>query len=278
MTDLYFLFGICRHVLGLDVEKSGKKLKIEHVLRAVCCMTFQLMAVMDDFSQLYRHFSDLLNMTRDPTFQQLGIKPDIITMLEKILEMLSETSDSLEDSSDDIPSIETGMIDRAHLPPDEITDWNIVPNKDDVLHAGEVFLRPNKTRTPYPDLETYLDIHFRLLMEDFMYPLREAMIPILQKQKKTDGLPSGVRIYENVRFGKSGLVKNDRLVPQRPSSWRFYNVNFQPLPRVDWKVSRRLIYGSLVFLWDGAEELIVATVANRFVTNHVLSLKSFSVR
>ena len=116
---------------------------------------------------------------------------------------------------------------------------------------------------PFPNLETYLDIHFRLLSEDFMHPTRQGLMKMLAGQNA-----GGVRTYGNVTFQpRCGLVYNQFLVPERPSSWRLYHIKFKAPPRVDWSLSRRLIHGSLVFLWDGASELLVATVVDGFYLN-----------
>ena len=115
----------------------------------------------------------------------------------------------------------------------------------------------------FPDLETYLDIHFRLLMEDFLFPLRESFdrLASLNRGKRL----AGVRIYQNARF-ESSLVNLYPAVPDRVSSWKCYRVHFQPHPHVRWVGSKRLIHGSLVCLWDRSESnissLIVATVAS----------------
>lgn len=96
-----------------------------------------------------------------------------------------------------------------------------------------------------------------------MHPTREGILKkLFPDGEQASGGSTGVRIYEQVTFWRGGFNYNPRLIPERPSSWRYYNVKFQRLPKVNWEVSRRLIHGTLVFLWDGAEELIVATVVN----------------
>ena len=100
-----------------------------------------------------------------------------------------------------------------------------------------------------------------------MFPTRQGLIKKLAGQSAAK--PSdGVRTYGNVTFMRGcRLIYNPSLVPERQSSWRLYHIKIQALPQVDWKMSRRLIHGSLVFLWDGAKELFVATVVNGFDLN-----------
>ena len=131
-----------------------------------------------------------------------------------------------------------------------------------MYHTGQVYLRRNLIGQPFPDLETYLDIQFRLLSEDFMFPTRQGLLKAFAGE--IIGRGDGLRIYGKVVFQRGcGQVYHPSLVPERPSSWRLYHIEIQELPRVrNW--NRRLINGSLVFLWDGANELLVATVIDGF--------------
>lgn len=150
-------------------------------------------------------------------------------------------------------------------PPDDVTKWNIVPSQRDILRSDEVFLRPNFVGRSYPDLETYVDVQFRLLAEDFVQPLRHGVAKLLSGKFQPRDVQE-LQIYENATFKRGGLVQDRRrVVPERESSWRIYTVNFKQLPRVNWITSRRLIHGSLVCLWDPtSNDLIVASVAHRF--------------
>lgn len=266
----YNEFYPCRYILDLDVEASGKKLKTEYLLRAVCHVTFQILTVVENVSSLIRpnYFMDLYSTVSNENFQQLSLDTKILSMLETTHQMfggICESSDdsgvaTRHDSESATPFEETEW--TSLQPPDAITDWNIVPNREDVTHVGKVFLRPNKIRAPYPDLENYCDVQFRLMMEDFMYPLRQAILAKLYPEENKANSPhSALRVYEHVTFWRGGLVNNARLIPERHTSWRYYHVKFRKLPKVNWEISRRLIHGSLVFLWDGADELISATVA-----------------
>jgi hypothetical protein len=269
---LYHQVSLCyTHILEMDVESSGKRLKLEHFLRALCKATSLYLTIVSNATIAIRpnFFLDLYNSTKDPSFQCLGIKPRIIDRLLFIHCMLtgneSHQDDSGFDASDTVDVILSEIAEESFMadPPDCITNWNIVPCHRDIFQSDQVFLRPNLLRHSYSDLESYQDIHFRLLMEDFMQPLRQGMFKLTSGQIGPQGVQE-LRIYENVTFKRSGLVQDRWLVPERESSWRFYRVNFMRLPRVNWITSRRLIHGSLVCLWDGLE-VIVASVANRFM-------------
>lgn len=125
--------------MELDVEKSGKKLKVEYLLRAVCYTTFQVLTVVESSTVLIRnnYFSELFNSMLDPNVQELDIDPDVTQMLETTHEMFSgseSSGDSGVEMSDlafqqqlDLTVAETEAV--SLLPPDLITDWNIVPTK-----------------------------------------------------------------------------------------------------------------------------------------------------
>ena len=129
-----------------------------------------------------------------------------------------------------------------------MSDINVLPTSEEIKKKMQKdFLRPNLMSKNFPDLETYLDIHFRLLMEDFLFPLRESF-ERLTSLKGGERLAS-VRIYKTARF-EGNLVNLHPSVPDRVSSYKCYRVRFQPQPNVRWDGSKRLIHGSLVCLWD----------------------------
>lgn len=63
-----------------------------------------------------------------------------------------------------------------HLKPaDNYIEASIVPTASEIRTEDEPFLRPNLIDGRYPSALTYLDVQFRLLREDFIAPLREAV-------------------------------------------------------------------------------------------------------
>ena len=60
-------------------------------------------------------------------------------------------------------------------PVDNYIEANIVPAASEIRTDEEPFLRPNLIDGRYPSVLTYLDVQFRLLREDFIAPLREAV-------------------------------------------------------------------------------------------------------
>lgn len=135
----------------------------------------------------------------------------------------------------------------------------IYPTYNEVHLDEKPFLRPNIISGKYESTAVYLDTHFRLLREDFVRPLREGILELLQsfedqglRKRKFDD----IRIYFDTRI----------ITPMCSSSGIVYKVQFdtKPLKCVRWQNSKRLLYGSLVCMSkDNFETFLFATVSNR---------------
>ncbi|NXO35213.1 ZNFX1 protein, partial [Locustella ochotensis] len=136
---------------------------------------------------------------------------------------------------------------------------SIYPTYDEIHGSEKPFLRPNFVSGRYESTSIYLDTHFRLLREDFVRPLREGILEVLQnlqdrnlRKKKFDD----IRIYFDARI----------IAPRCTSTGIAYKVQFdtKPLRSVEWQNSKRLLYGSLVCMsQDHFETFLFATVSNR---------------
>lgn len=135
----------------------------------------------------------------------------------------------------------------------------IYPTYNEVHLDERPFLRPNIISGKYDSTAVYLDTHFRLLREDFVRPLREGILELLQsfedqglRKRKFDD----IRIYFDTRI----------ITPMCSSTGIVYKVQFdtKPLKFVRWQNSKRLLYGSLVCMSkDNFETFLFATVSNR---------------
>ncbi|XP_052040295.1 NFX1-type zinc finger-containing protein 1 [Apodemus sylvaticus] len=135
----------------------------------------------------------------------------------------------------------------------------IYPTYNEVHLDERPFLRPNIISGKYESTAVYLDTHFRLLREDFVRPLREGILKLLQsfedqglRKRKFDD----IRIYFDARI----------ITPMCSASGIVYKVQFdtKPLKFVRWQNSKRLLYGSLVCMSkDNFETFLFATVSNR---------------
>lgn len=159
------------------------------------------------------------------------------------------------------------MIDYSDIePPNHFTQLNIIPKLEDILtNETEHFLRKNLTNGAYKNVDHYLDVQFRLLREDFFKPLR-------------DGVQKLRQIVEEARFDNRLTLKNtnkqneqlNKDVVKRIRKIESLSVYFdcsieQSIPvelgivyqvklsdektkPVNWDVSKKLLFGSLVCL------------------------------
>lgn len=134
----------------------------------------------------------------------------------------------------------------------EYKEIPIIPQWNEVLCSKSVTrkcLRQNIITGNYEDWLHYFDIHFRLLREDFVAPLRSGVQGYLSR---TQGKKlKNIKVYTNVsldsiKCSKSGVC---------------YQINIQSPPRS----SKRLMYGSLVCLScdDFKDNILFGIVDNR---------------
>ncbi|XP_059147745.1 NFX1-type zinc finger-containing protein 1-like [Physella acuta] len=144
-------------------------------------------------------------------------------------------------------------------PPDDYTDITIFPDTEEINTSIEPFLRANKTKGPYRDLQHYLDIHARLMKEDYVAPIREGLKEYRDAQEnERKPKESDLRFYYDVK------LVTIKCEPQGIT--HFVSFNNSSLKHVDWEFSMRLIFGSLlVFTKDDFETVTFATVANKDV-------------
>ena len=116
-------------------------------------------------------------------------------------------------------------------------------------------LRPNIIKGEYENWMHYYDVHFRLLREDFIAPLRRGICDYL------DGMNGrqlrDVKVYSSVKV----------LEPQFTYAGVSYRVHFDTsrLKRYRWEHSKRLLFGSLLCLSpdDFRNVVLFATVSDR---------------
>ncbi|XP_072169022.1 NFX1-type zinc finger-containing protein 1-like [Diadema setosum] len=176
--------------------------------------------------------------------------------LEPIIKTVSEQIEALEKEKDRKRQME---LVHKNPPPDDFRQQAILPTTRELQAGYRPFLRPHITRGVYADGEHYLDVQFRLLKEDFVYPLRNGISEYVAFKRAHPGKRprlQDVRIYEGVRFIESS----------HDSTGISHCLSFHKLARVRWESSKRLIYGSLVILSnDNFATFLFGTVANRDV-------------
>ncbi|XP_005110825.1 NFX1-type zinc finger-containing protein 1 [Aplysia californica] len=144
-------------------------------------------------------------------------------------------------------------------PPDDYRELRLFPDTDELECTAEPFLRANKTSGPYRDLRHYLDVHARLLKEDYLEPVRLG----LQEYKSNHALgkvkENDLRFYYDVQLVDMGYNSNEGIT---------HYVSFRRFEGKDedfnWEQSKRLLFGSLLcFSKDDFQTTIFATVAGR---------------
>ncbi|XP_028413342.1 NFX1-type zinc finger-containing protein 1-like [Dendronephthya gigantea] len=142
-------------------------------------------------------------------------------------------------------------------PPEDFRELTIIPEHDDIFTERAPYLRKNIVQGGYQDMNHYLDVQFRLLREDFLRPLREGILNLVNQgidQRK--GLFKDIRMYRDIKI----------LYPVCSNKGLLHQIQFDTsrLKRVKWEHSKRLIFGSLLCLSkDNFQTLIFATVADR---------------
>ncbi|XP_067904238.1 NFX1-type zinc finger-containing protein 1 [Heterodontus francisci] len=199
----------------------------------------------------------------DPTVNTLraagvSIGEQIENTMEKVKNIIHHLQERKRDGT--LRTDTHMLIDNQETgPEDNYRAMTIYPTYNEVHLEEKPFLRPNLITEKYANTEVYLDTHFRLLREDFVRPLREGILELLQnyddkglRRRKFDD----IRVYFNTRI----------IVPLCTSTGVGYKVQFdtRPLKFVRWQNSKRLLYGSLVCMSkDNFETLLFATVSNR---------------
>ncbi|ESO98816.1 hypothetical protein LOTGIDRAFT_114056 [Lottia gigantea] len=144
-------------------------------------------------------------------------------------------------------------------PPDDFRDISVLPTMEDIDPSTKPFLRKNKVKGGYASSSDYLDVQFRLLREDFIQPLRNG---IEEYQIMVRGENNGrhrfsdIRVYTDVSVVRSICTRTDLL----------YRLQFDvsKMKKVNWQISKRLIFGSLVCLSsDEFKTFYIATVCDR---------------
>ncbi|CAH1781587.1 unnamed protein product [Owenia fusiformis] len=194
------------------------------------------------------------------TLEQLQITTNIVdvNLLEKHEDVMQMLYKSLrKNNTHEEPRKRTELLYENEAPPDDFRDISIFPTQNDIYLNERPFLRVNKARGAYQDIDHYLDVQFRLLREDFVKPLRDGIEEYKHqrtslKQKKLQD----IRMYQRV-FIRSPLCQADGI---------YHKIQFDvsKMRNIKWRISKRLIFGSLLCLSrDNFQTFLFATVSNR---------------
>ena len=81
----------------------------------------------------------------------------------------------------------------------DFREISIIPTIDDLNMTQNPVLKPVRTHGKYFDLHEYLDINFRLLLEDFT---REFRLGVQQFKSQVESPKNFVNIYHNLKVDK----------------------------------------------------------------------------
>lgn len=162
-------------------------------------------------------------------------------------------------------------------PNDKIVNITVSPTLDEICKYEKPFLRKNIIDGPYKSVDHYLDIHFRLLREDFLKPLRDGVrefkaiikdyktrlpnwessdIHVAEVFKKVSHIEA-LRVYMDVKF-VSNLCADSGVTFT-------LQLNKEKLKNINWEFTKRLLFGSMICLSNDYFEnnFIVAIVCDR---------------
>ena len=230
---------------------------------------------------------DLLSLFREliarmPSGSHVTLRPSFAAIECVVLSLrersLSSSARQGDDDTEDIEAVWTAMnqikaemsnrddamtafvhetLDDYVNPAESFRTLSICPTLADIQFRGEVFLRANKVRGAYQDLDHYLDVQFRLLREDFLSPVRDGIREFTEAGGEVRRY-NDIVVYTDVHIVEP--VCSNHVVALR------VHFDVSLLRRVNWETSKRLIFGSLVCLSkDGFHTALFATVHERDV-------------
>lgn len=200
-----------------------------------------------------------------------------------LTEYIVDTVKQLNESVQNVKGMreKTEKLEILMEPPDNFREIGIYPNTLDILCDHDPFIRKNIIEGKYvAGVEQYLDIQYRLMREDFMRSLRNAITQyrlIKNKEKELTAKKfriDDVNIYQNVEITGSEMQHNDPVHNCRFDITPFKNFRWQVNAFVIFlcdiflivflfvQYNKRLMSGSLVcFSSDDFETFFFATVA-----------------
>ncbi|XP_061178064.1 NFX1-type zinc finger-containing protein 1-like [Saccostrea echinata] len=257
---LRFLCNVEIGIFEFPDDKMGKVLWNMTQLTLILFQRMQssvylLSTVLDILERLVSHkYKTICIISCPDIFKQLDILNEVKDAMKQKYVKIQEESEKPRRHP---PSTE-------QEPPDDFRELSVLPTLQDLQFDRKPFLRCNRTKGGYDNLQQYLDIQFRLLREDYLHPLREGILDYrteLEKFKNVKGKrQTDIRMYENVEILRPLCSKHGvRHVI------KFDNTK---LTHVRWESSRRLLFGSLLCLSsDGFQTMLFATVTERKITD-----------
>ncbi|CAF2793462.1 unnamed protein product [Rotaria sp. Silwood2] len=257
LPDTVYLEGVYNEIRKIDPDTNQFNFKlIELFLKISNTFLAMIPHSADGFTKIFDRIE--LQFTKNK-FESREFE-DAKEILDQVLERVKDTEKLYT----------TNKFTTQHYigqPPNNYRKLHIVPDLTELLSEQRPYLRKNIVDGIYENAEQYLDIHFRLLREDFIGPLRDGIRQHLSKVKSKN---YNVRIYENVQSLGSRLTPRNGLVYD-------LRLDAKLASRIRWANSQRLIYGNLLLLtFDNFQSCVFATVEDRsqIEKNFIISIKT----
>jgi hypothetical protein len=239
-----------------QIQDKANAVKHENVLKAVLQIIVSQMSrdpsSITVFSRVYKVIGQIINCVKD--VDEYVLHEDI----DKKFAFLTERKKEVEQS------LKLSLTASVVQPPENFREIQITPGSNEIKGGVKPFLRANRKEGKYDDLDHYLDVQFRLLREDFVGPLREGISDYL-KTKVTNQDATTQRNHNT----RCDLKIYNASVHSPVVTEHGYCINMKlemtkSLRKINWSVSKRLIYGSLVCLTDDDfETFSLASVVGR---------------
>ncbi|GAB6018951.1 NFX1-type zinc finger-containing protein 1 [Chamberlinius hualienensis] len=177
-------------------------------------------------------------------------------------ELISQLRNTSQNSQNKTDQIVDGMCRDDYInaisPKDSFRKLSPTICYKDVHKTIQPVLYPNIINGKYDSVEHYLEVQFRLFREDFVGPMREAILEFRKQVVASQGRKiklNGVNIYYFTRFRGTNITRTHGVTQEL-----YFDV--ASLPYVDWKNTKRLLCGSLVCLSsDNFDHFTVAVVS-----------------
>lgn len=256
-----FFDTIDRYLVSLIIRITTGKLEgyvVAPVLKNILCIIMKQITRNPSSVYVFRKVHALLGQVIEELGKFDAVDDEIVFAYQHLTEQRKYAEREQKELAD-------RKQEQEQKPDDDFRQYPVSPTAEEITRRICPKIRANKVDGAYEDLDDYLDVHFRLMREDFVAPLREGMTQYISMMKSNKGKivteeslrNLDLKVYENVRI-------HSPVVTQHGLCYKLQIKMTAKLRRIEWKLSKRLIYGSMVCLSDmNFHDFIVATVVER---------------
>lgn len=234
-----------RYKLGQFAAMS--KQEREAFFENVCTMLAEILDKLPDSAmQIHQAVVSTLDALKDTTQfaaeNEAEMDEPAFRHVQRRLQTLWDDIVERKQTQPEAPEHYSGPRERAPL--DDFRQLPIFPRESEILTAEKPRLRKNKTRGAYASVDEYLDILFRLLREDFVWPIRDAINSIAEMQQpELLQQANHGRQRQLVRIYRNAFIQEPEF--DKKSAMMVYEVQFDVsnLRRINWETTRRMLMG-----------------------------------